>query len=206
VERLWGPPNLLSLSRIALAPVIFLLLFAPWRYAFFAAAILFLVASFTDTLDGELARRMGLTSAFGVFFDMTADKILVAVVTLGLVQLRAIPGLAWMVAVILTREFLIMGVRSYAAVQGVVIPAGGWGKTKTVVTVAAIAAILLHLDLRQHGALVALDAEGLLSRVLPVLSYLLMLGAVVWTAASGLEYLRGALPLLRAGLKAGVKR
>ncbi len=205
MERLWGPPNLLSLSRVVLAPVIFLLLFVPWRYAFFAATILFLVASFTDTLDGELARRMGLTSAFGVFFDMTADKILVAVVTVGLVQARAIPGLAWMVAVILAREFLIMGVRSYAAVQGVVIPAGGWGKTKTVVTVAAIAAIMLHVDLRQHGALVALDAGGLLSRVLPVASYLLMLAAVVWTAASGFEYLRGAVPLLRAGLRAGVK-
>ncbi len=203
MDRLWGPPNLLSLSRVALSPLIYLLLFLPSQYGFFGATLLFLLASLTDTLDGELARRLHLTSPLGVFFDMTADKILVAAVTVGLVQIQALPG--WMVAVILGREFLIMGVRSYAAVQGVVIPAGIWGKWKTFITVAAIAAILANLDLQHHGALTAVDPDGHAARLLPSLSYWLMLLAVVWTVASGLEYLRGAAPLLRSGLRAGVK-
>ncbi len=204
MERLWGPPNLLSLSRIVAAPPIYALLFlSSWRYTFFAAAALFLLASFTDTLDGELARRLHLSSPLGVFLDMTADKILVGTVTVGLVQIQAVPG--WMIAVILGREFLIMGVRSYAAVQGVVIAAGGWGKWKTFITGAAIATILLSLDLQHQGVLAALDPAGLLARILPPAGYWLMVAAVVWTAASGLEYLRGALPILRKGLRAGVR-
>jgi CDP-diacylglycerol--glycerol-3-phosphate 3-phosphatidyltransferase len=202
-QQLWGPPNLLSLSRMVAAPFIFFLLFLPWRFAAFAATLLFLLASFTDTLDGELARRLHLSSPLGVFLDMTADKVLVAIVTLALVQLHAVP--AWMVATILAREFLMMGVRSYAAVQGVIIPAGRWGKGKTAVTVVAITAVLLNLDVQGAGVLTAIDSDRVLAHTLPSLSYWLMLAAVIWTVASGLEYLRGALPLLRSGLRAGAQ-
>jgi CDP-diacylglycerol--glycerol-3-phosphate 3-phosphatidyltransferase len=188
---------------MAAAPFIFFLLFLPWRFAAFAATLLFLLASFTDTLDGELARRLHLSSPLGVFLDTTADKVLVAVVTVGLVQVGAVP--AWMVATILAREFLMMGVRSYAAVQGVIIPAGRWGKGKTAVTVVAITAVLLNLDVQGAGVLTAIDSDRVLAHTLPSASYWLMVAAVIWTVASGLEYGRGALPLLRSGLRAGAR-
>src|SRR5437762_11916943 len=79
VPSLWSAPNLLSFSRIVAAPILYLLIVSGGRYGYLAAAVLFVVASFTDTLDGEVARRSRLVSPFGLYLDTTADKILIAV-------------------------------------------------------------------------------------------------------------------------------
>src|SRR6266487_2154591 len=106
-------PNILSLSRIL-------------------ATVLFVLGSGTDFLDGYLARRYKLVSPLGVFLDLTADKVFVSVILIALVQVGLVP--AWIVAVIIAREFLVTGLRSMASAKGKVIPAGKWGKQKTLIT------------------------------------------------------------------------
>jgi len=123
--------------------------------------------------------------------------VLVTVLLVALAVARVAPG--WMAAVIIAREFLVTGLRSYAAALGVVIPAGGWGKAKTVITIVALLLVLLEGDARQGGWLTGQSMPGsaLLSPLgpytLPVWSLLI---AVVWTVGSGAEYIREAIPLL----------
>jgi CDP-diacylglycerol--glycerol-3-phosphate 3-phosphatidyltransferase len=202
VPPVWATPNLLSLSRIVAAPILYVLIVRPGRYGFFIALLVFALASFTDTLDGRIARRRGLVSPLGVFLDTTADKILVAVLLVALTVVGLAPG--WMAAVIIAREFLVTGLRSYAAALGVVIPAGGWGKAKTLITIAALMLVILTGDVSRGGLLsgVAPLKSLLLGQVgpftLPVWSLLI---AVIWTIGSGAEYVREAMPLLAGGVR-----
>src|SRR5256886_8988263 len=136
MPSLWTLPNLLSFSRIVAAPILYVLVVSGGRYGFLAAAVLFVAASLTDTLDGQIARRRGLVSPLGIYLDTTSDKILVAVLLIGLAVAHIAAG--WMAAVIIAREVLVTGLRSYAAALGVVIPAGGWGEAKTVITILAL--------------------------------------------------------------------
>ena len=135
---------MLSFSRIVAAPILYLLIVSGGRYAFLAAAVLFVIASLTDTLDGQIARRGKLVSPFGIYLDTTADKILIAVLLVALAVVHLAPG--WMTAVIIAREFLVTGLRSYAAALGIVIPAGGWGKAKALITIVALFLVLLEGD------------------------------------------------------------
>ncbi len=202
MSQLWTSPNLLSFSRILAAPVLYAVIVRPNRYGLFVAALIFFAASITDTLDGEIARRRGLVSAFGVYLDLTADKILVAVLLVALAVVQIVPG--WMAALVIAREFLVTGLRSYASALGVVIPAGGWGKAKTVVTVGALMLVLLAGDAARGGVL---DARTGVLRTLLVdpfgpftIPIWTLLVAVVWTIGSGAEYIREAVPLLVRGL------
>jgi len=197
MPSLWAAPNLLSFSRIVAAPIIYALIVSSARYGFLLALILFIAASLTDTVDGEIARRRGLVSALGIYLDTTSDKILIAVLLIGLAVEHLAPG--WMAAVIIAREFLVTGLRSYAAALGVVIPAGGWGKAKTLITIVALIMVLLAGD-AQHGGLLSANAppgSALLSPLGPFTAPVwALLMAVIWTIGSGLEYIRGAIPLL----------
>jgi len=197
VPSLWSAPNLLSFSRIVAAPILYLLIVSGGRYGYLAAAVLFVVASFTDTLDGEVARRSRLVSPFGIYLDTTADKILIAVLLVALAAAHLAPG--WMAAVIIAREFLVTGLRSYAAALGVVIPAGGWGKAKTLITIVALFLVLLEGDARQGGLLSAQAGPGSVL-VAPIGPFTVavwgLLIAVIWTVGSGVEYIREAIPLL----------
>ena len=176
------------------APVLYALIVSSWRYQFFTAFFLFVVASVTDTLDGRIARARGLVSPLGVFLDTTADKILVTVVLVALAVAGLAPG--WMAALIIAREFLVTGLRSYAAALGVVIPAGGWGKAKTAITIAAIGLVLLSGDVAERGILgfIPKNVVQPLGGLSPANWALLL--AVIWTIGSGVEYVRGAFPLL----------
>ena len=197
MPSLWSAPNLLSFSRIVAAPVLYLLIVSGGRYGYLAAAVLFVVASFTDTLDGEMARRSRLVSPFGVYLDTTADKILIAVLLVALAVAHLAPG--WMAAVIIAREFLVTGLRSYAAALGVVIPAGGWGKAKTLITIVALFLVLLEGDARQGGLLSASAGPGsvLVAPIGPfTVAVWALLIAVIWTVGSGAEYIREAIPML----------
>jgi CDP-diacylglycerol--glycerol-3-phosphate 3-phosphatidyltransferase len=197
VPSLWSAPNLLSFSRIVAAPIIYVLIASGGRYGYLAAAVLFVLASLTDTLDGEIARRGKLVSPFGIYLDTTADKILIAVLLVALAAVHLAPG--WMAAVIIAREFLVTGLRSYAAALGLVIPAGGWGKAKTLITIVALFLVLLEGDARQGGLLNAHASPGslLVASIGPfTVAVWGLLIAVIWTVGSGAEYVREAIPLL----------
>jgi CDP-diacylglycerol---glycerol-3-phosphate 3-phosphatidyltransferase len=197
VPTLWAAPNVLSFSRIVAAPIIYAFIVSSWRNGFLVAAILFVLASITDTLDGAIARRRRLVSPLGIYLDTTSDKILVAIVLVGVAVVGLAPG--WMAVVVIAREFLVTGLRSYAAALGVVIPAGGWGKAKTVITIVALFLVLVEGDARAGGLLSAKTPPG--SQLLTMLGpytfpVWALLVAVIWTLASGAEYIREAIPLL----------
>lgn len=159
-------PNLLSLARLIAAPVVVaLLLWAPPNRL--TAAVLFSLASITDYLDGYLARRWQVVSRFGIFCDLMADKLLVSATLIALVGIHLAPP--WMVIVIVGRELVISGLRSWAAAQGVVIPAGSWGKGKTLLTLIAIAIVIVDWSAQ--------------------LSFVLLLAATILTLVSALDYL-----------------
>jgi len=137
-------PNKLTILRVIMIPffVLFLLLDggANASYRYIAAAI-FIVASFTDLLDGKIARKYGLVTNFGKFMDPLADKLLVCA---GLICFTALGQLsAWIVIVIISREFIISGFRLVASDNGVVIAASYWGKFKTVFQM--IMSVLLNI-------------------------------------------------------------
>lgn len=139
-------PNKLTVIRMIIVPffVFFLLYDNGQNYTFrMIALVLFIIASLTDTLDGKIARKYHLITDFGKFMDPLADKLLVCSALICLIQLGQIP--AWMVVIIIGREFVISGFRLVASDNGVVIPANYWGKFKT--TFQMIAVILMILDI-----------------------------------------------------------
>ena len=109
----------------------------------YVAAAIFIIASLTDMLDGKIARKYNLVTNFGKFMDPLADKLLVCSALICLVELKELP--AWMVIVIISREFIISGFRLVASDNGVVIAASYWGKFKT--TFQMIAVVLLILGI-----------------------------------------------------------
>ncbi len=152
-------PNLITVGRIVLAPVVLLLLFVPTFTARFAAWLLFLIAAFSDLWDGYLARKHGWISDFGKLFDPIADKLLLATtfVPFYLLSQRgeyetSIPLLGelplWIVLVIFGREALVTGIRQVAARRGTVIPAGKAGKMKALFQNIFIGTTILWFALR----------------------------------------------------------
>ena len=139
-------PNRLTLLRVIMIP--FFVVFLLWDggetalFRYISAAI-FIVASLTDMLDGKIARKYNLVTNFGKFMDPLADKLLVCSALICLIQLGQLP--AWIVIVIISREFIISGFRLVASDNGVVIAASYWGKFKT--TFQMIAVILMILDI-----------------------------------------------------------
>src|SRR5579863_553118 len=125
-------PNILSASRLVATLLIFVFVLIDQPIFFLIATVLFVLASITDLFDGYLARRFKVVSSIGIFLDTTTDKIFVTAILIAMVQLGLVP--AWLVIIIITREFLVMGLRSIAASKGKVIPAGPWGKQKTFIT------------------------------------------------------------------------
>jgi CDP-diacylglycerol--glycerol-3-phosphate 3-phosphatidyltransferase len=195
-------PNLLSASRALAALFVFVLVLVNQPWAFLLATIIFLLASMTDYFDGYLARRFKVVSPLGIFLDLTADKIFVSIILVALEQINLIP--AWVVAIIITREFLVSGLRSIAAARGTVIPAGQWGKQKTFITLIALNVMLLAKGLGAHllslfPPMLVFNSQTLqVSELLLLLADALLLVAVLWTIISGIEYTVDALPLLRA--------
>lgn len=132
-------PNQLTIARVCAIPLFIILLLMGFRVA---ATIVFLAAAFTDMLDGKIARKYNLVTNFGKLMDPLADKLLTMAAFVCLVELGDIP--AWMVIVILGREFIITGMRQVAAAEGIVIAAGWSGKIKTVCQMVAIPLIMLN--------------------------------------------------------------
>lgn len=137
-------PNTLTLSRIFLVPLLIAALFSTRipNHEIYATAI-FLAAALTDLLDGYLARRRGQVTTLGVLLDPIADKLLITAAFISLVQVEPLWVPAWMVVIIVGREFAVSGLRGIAATQGFAIAANELGKLKTVLQVIAITVIIL---------------------------------------------------------------
>ena len=192
-------PNILSMGRLILTIPLVILILINTPAAYLAATVLFFFSSVSDTLDGRIARKYQVVTNLGVFLDLTADKVLVSALLIALVQVAAVP--AWIVVIIVTREFVVSGLRSLAAAQGVVIPAGRWGKLKTLLTLLAIGGILLTRGFSARvafplGLSTAAHPPITLADYLLVVADVILLLAVVWTIASAYEYLRGSWNLL----------
>ncbi|MBO6159143.1 MAG: CDP-diacylglycerol--glycerol-3-phosphate 3-phosphatidyltransferase [Firmicutes bacterium] len=134
-------PNKLTILRVLLVPVYCVLYLYGLKIP---ALIVFALASFTDLLDGKIARSTHQVTDFGKFMDPLADKLLVGSAMICFVQDGAVA--AWVVVILIGREFVISGFRLVAATKGIVIAADIWGKIKTVVQMAAIVALLLPIE------------------------------------------------------------
>jgi len=136
-------PNGLTLMRIFLVPLLVAVLLT--KYNVLIAAAIFLAASLTDLLDGYFARKRGQITTLGTLLDPVADKLLVSSAFISLVQLQVVP--AWMVVIIIGREFAITGLRSIASSQGFTIDASELGKMKMVSQVTAITLLILGMPM-----------------------------------------------------------
>lgn len=138
-------PNKLTIFRVILIPffVLFLLVDIT-AYDKWIALAIFIIASFTDFLDGHIARKYHLVTNFGKFMDPLADKLLVCSALICLIELDRIPS--WVVIVIIAREFIISGFRLVASDNGVVIAASYWGKFKTTFQIVMICLMIADLS------------------------------------------------------------
>ncbi|UFS72870.1 CDP-diacylglycerol--glycerol-3-phosphate 3-phosphatidyltransferase [Geomonas sp. RF6] len=176
-------PNILTLLRIAAIPLLCVLLLSPSRDSGFWAAALFSAASFTDWLDGYLARRMGIVTVFGQFLDPIADKLIVMAALIMILPYDRAP--AWMVLVILGREIIITGLRGIASQEGIVIAASQLGKFKTIFQLVAIIGLLLHYD---YHWFFSVDHPLLVANMHNVGMFYLWIATII-TIWSGVDYL-----------------
>ena len=164
-------PNKLTILRMVMVPFfVAVLLGRPFGDASDAAAlVIFIAASLTDMLDGQIARRCNLITDFGKFMDPLADKVLTCSGMICLVALGRLP--AWVVCIIVGREFTISGFRLVAAEKGVVIAASWWGKFKTVFQMIMVILMLANIP------------------VLSVLTQIVMWAATILTVVSLVDYI-----------------
>jgi len=132
--------NVLTLVRVALIPVLVAVLLSALPEADLLAALVFVIASATDALDGWLARRRSMVTSFGALMDPLADKLLITAALVSLVALYRLD--AWVAMVIIAREFAVTGLRMLALEQGHLISASIWGKLKTTTQVAMVLALI----------------------------------------------------------------
>lgn len=135
-------PNAITLLRIGVIPVLFFLLSQPGEMWSFILALIFICAAFTDLLDGYIARKYQIVTTMGKFLDPVADKIIVNTAMILMIPIGRIP--AWMVAIIIIRDFVVDGMRSIASSEGVVIDASSLGKQKTLCQIIAVSALMIH--------------------------------------------------------------
>jgi CDP-diacylglycerol--glycerol-3-phosphate 3-phosphatidyltransferase len=165
-------PNLLSIFRILLVPPLVVVLLTKFEGKEWWGLGLFLLAAVMDFFDGWVARRRQQVTRLGTLLDPAADKILTSAAFISLVELNSRVAPAWMVVVIIAREFAVTSLRSFAAAENLVIPAGFSGKIKTIVQIVAIALLIIY------------DQLGTFRHVAPISLWVAMLV----TAYSGIEY------------------
>lgn len=197
-------PNALTLSRFVMAGIMIALLFASIPFGATFALLVFIFAALTDWLDGHLARGSYGITALGQLLDPLADKVLVCAALVSFVEIR-LPGArhplipAWIVVLILAREFMVTGLRVLAVRGGRDISAGPWGKQKTIWQIVAIIAMLVGLaiqrDLLPYFAPEWVDPFDLwFARA----AYVMALAVAAITVASGAIYFHQHRDLLRS--------
>lgn len=182
-------PTMLTLLRIVLIPVLVLVFYLPWKWTNFAAAFVFVLASLTDWLDGWIARAYNQSSAFGAFLDPVADKLMVAVALLLIVQKHPTPWMALWAAVIIGREIAVSALREWMAELGqrAKVKVAAIGKIKTIVQMVALT-ILLYFVPEKLGDKPSIPF---------VIGDWMLAVAALLTLWSGLAYLHAAWPSLR---------
>jgi CDP-diacylglycerol---glycerol-3-phosphate 3-phosphatidyltransferase len=144
-NEVWNLPNSLTLFRIFLVPFLVVVLLTKFSGREYAGLAIFLVAAITDFFDGFIARRRNQITRLGVLLDPIADKLLMSAAFISLVELQY--AKAWMVVIIIGREFAVSGLRAIAAQQGVTIAASPLGKSKMVAEVVAVSLLILGHEL-----------------------------------------------------------
>jgi len=196
--------NKLTLFRLALVPGFMVFMFFDNFWTRLASLVIFVVASLTDWYDGKIARETGTVTVIGTFLDPLVDKMLIAAALVGFVELPELHIRAWMVVLIISREFLITGLRSLAASRGVVIAAEGVGKYKMASQVAAILMILVILLLnaafQKWPTIAPHDNVGWALHFREILErapFWLVFWAAILTIVSGVLYLKKYAGLLQ---------
>ncbi|MDD6183383.1 MAG: CDP-diacylglycerol--glycerol-3-phosphate 3-phosphatidyltransferase [Lachnospiraceae bacterium] len=166
-------PNKLTIFRVILIPFFVFFLLAPYfpGYGKYIAVAIFIVASLTDLADGKIARKYNLVTNFGKFMDPLADKLLVCSAMICLVETKKLA--AWIVIIIIAREFIISGFRLVASDNGVVIAASYWGKFKTTFQMLMIIALILDFS----------------NKYFQILSTVLVYVALILTVVSLIDYI-----------------
>ena len=141
-RRIINLPNAITLLRIGILPVLFLILLEPGEAMSLAISILFILVALTDLLDGYVARRYNIVTRIGKLLDPIADKIIMSAALVLLIPVGRAP--AWVVALMVMRDFAVDGLRSMAAAEGHVIEASDLGKYKTFCQIIAVSALIIH--------------------------------------------------------------
>lgn len=196
--------NKLTLFRIILVPIILIIPFfnipgdivgVPITYLIID--IIFIIASITDKLDGHIARSRNQITTFGKFLDPIADKILVIVAMLILVESGRLP--AWIPAIVVIREFIVSGYRLVAVEKsGKVIAASIWGKIKTCTQMLGL--VVAFIDVNSFGAIFSGNLSGVPFAINLVTTILLSI-SVIATIFSGIDYLKGSKDLFKGEMK-----
>ena len=172
-RKVFNLPNTITLLRIGIIPALFFLLQSPGPGGSLILAALFVLAALTDFLDGYIARRYQLVTTMGKFLDPIADKLIVNTAMILMIPIGRIP--AWIVAIIIIRDFTVDGMRSVASSEGIILQASRLGKQKTVCQIFAVTALMIHYPF------LGLDAH--------VVGTVILYVALILTLYSGLDYL-----------------
>ena len=177
-------PNKLTVARIIATPIFMFTMITDFTGHYIAALVIFALASYTDYLDGKIARRDGLVTDFGKFLDPLADKMLTTAAYLGLLAAHACPGITWIVFIVLFREFMITSLRLVAVQNGTVIAANMWGKAKTV---CQMVSIIVTLAIAAFANIVPVSTT--VAAIFMVIITLLLWTSAVLTVISGVVYM-----------------
>lgn len=171
-------PNKLTIFRVILIPFFLAaLMISEIPAGKWIAVGIFILASLTDLFDGKIARKYDMVTDFGKFMDPLADKLLVCSAMIALIEMERIP--AWIVIIIIAREFIISGFRLVASDQGTVIAASYWGKVKT--TIQMVMVILLIMNLSENIPSIA--------SIINIIEQILIYGSLILTVVSLIDYL-----------------
>jgi CDP-diacylglycerol--glycerol-3-phosphate 3-phosphatidyltransferase len=166
-------PNTITLLRISVVPFLFILLANPGEFWSLIVAVLFVVASITDFLDGYIARKYQMITTLGKFLDPLADKLIVNSAMILMIPIGRIP--AWIVAITIMRDLIVDSIRSIASSEGLYIQASDLGKQKTIAQIFAVTALMIHYPF------LGIDAHFVGTIILYV--------AFLMTIYSGIDYL-----------------
>jgi CDP-diacylglycerol--glycerol-3-phosphate 3-phosphatidyltransferase len=172
-KKVLNLPNAITMLRIGIIPVLFFLLQSPGPTGSLVIACIFVVAALTDLLDGYIARRYQIVTTMGKFLDPIADKLVVNTAMILMIPLGRIP--AWIVAIIIIRDFTVDGIRTIASSEGIIIGSSRLAKQKTLCQVVAVTALMIHYPFM--GA----DAH--------LVGIVILYVALFLTLYSGLDYL-----------------
>jgi CDP-diacylglycerol--glycerol-3-phosphate 3-phosphatidyltransferase len=189
----WTLPNRLSVIRILFIPIIIFFISTEDERFSFAACLLFIIAGITDGLDGFVARKMRLTTKLGLYLDPIADKLLVSSVLITLTYYKLVP--LWVTVLLVGREFLINGLRSFYAMEGIAIYPSLSGKIKTTLQLVGISCILFNVpekstysmcDYLEYLGISCLDFNSSMRQIGLIVIYL----ALFFSIFSAIDYMK----------------